>query len=49
VLIDQTLAQFDTIWAAAGTPNAVFQLTFSELLTLTSGKIADVIVAPDAA
>jgi prolyl-tRNA editing enzyme YbaK/EbsC (Cys-tRNA(Pro) deacylase) len=49
VLIDQTLAQFDTIWAAAGTPNAVFQLTFSELLTLTSGKIADVIVTPDAA
>ena len=49
VLIDQTLAQFDTSWAAAGTPNAVFQLTFSELLTLTSGKIADVIVTPDAA
>lgn len=49
VLIDRTLAQFDTIWAAAGTPNAVFQLTFDQLLTLTGGEVADVIVTPDEA
>lgn len=49
VLIDRTLAQFDTIWAAAGTPNAVFQLRFDDLLKLTGGKVADVIVTPDGA
>lgn len=49
VLIDRTLSQFETIWAAAGTPNAVFQLTFDQLRTLTGGEVADVIVTPDEA
>lgn len=41
-LIDQDLARFDRIWAAAGTPNAVFALTYAELVALTSGTIADI-------
>ncbi|RBP12287.1 prolyl-tRNA editing enzyme YbaK/EbsC (Cys-tRNA(Pro) deacylase) [Roseiarcus fermentans] len=40
VLIDETLMGFETIWAAAGTPNAVFRLTPAELVALTGGTIA---------
>lgn len=37
--IDETLLQFDRIWAAAGTPNAVFELSPSDLPKLTGGRI----------
>jgi prolyl-tRNA editing enzyme YbaK/EbsC (Cys-tRNA(Pro) deacylase) len=40
--IDQDLQQYDKIWAAAGTPNAVFPLTPVELLAATGGKVAEV-------
>jgi prolyl-tRNA editing enzyme YbaK/EbsC (Cys-tRNA(Pro) deacylase) len=36
-LIDESLDAFATIWAAAGTPNAVFRLTPADLLRLTGG------------
>ncbi len=42
VLIDETLMEFEAIWAAAGTPNAVFRLTPAELLALTGGTLAAV-------
>jgi Cys-tRNA(Pro) deacylase len=42
VLIDQGLMQFDEIWAAAGTPNAVFRLTPADLITLTGGAVAEI-------
>ena len=42
VLIDETLMEFEAIWAAAGTPNAVFRLTPAELLALTGGTRAAV-------
>ena len=38
VLIEESLMQFDEIWAAAGTPNAVFRLTPSDLVELTGGR-----------
>lgn len=38
-IIDQDLMQYDEIWAAAGTPNAVFRLTPQELLLITSGRM----------
>ena len=38
VLIEQSLMRFDEIWAAAGTPNAVFRLTPSDLVELTGGR-----------
>ncbi len=41
-LIDADLLAFDAIWAAAGTPNAVFRLRPSELLAITGGLVADV-------
>jgi prolyl-tRNA editing enzyme YbaK/EbsC (Cys-tRNA(Pro) deacylase) len=38
-LIDEDLMQYDEIWAAAGTPNAVFKLTPKILVELTKGSI----------
>ncbi|MGH9068271.1 MAG: YbaK/EbsC family protein, partial [Acidimicrobiales bacterium] len=38
VLVDQTLAGFDVVWAAAGTPHAVFPTSFSEIVHLTGGR-----------
>ena len=33
---------FGEIWAAAGTPNAVFRLTPADLVALTGGTVAAV-------
>ena len=41
-LIDEDLLAFEVIWAAAGTPNAVFRLSPSDLSDLTGGRIGDV-------
>ena len=41
-LIDRELLRFDTLWAAAGHPHGVFQLTPVELQTLTGARLADV-------
>ena len=40
--IDEDLLQYDTLWAAAGTPNAVFKLTPDDLVRLTGGRVARV-------
>ncbi len=41
-LIDQDLMKYDVIWAAAGTPRAVFQLTGDALLRMTGGEVLQV-------
>ena len=41
-LIDTELFRFDVIWAAAGHPHAVFQLTPDDLIRLTGAPVADV-------
>jgi prolyl-tRNA editing enzyme YbaK/EbsC (Cys-tRNA(Pro) deacylase) len=41
-LIDRDLTVFDTVWCAAGTPNAVFEVTPSDLLDMTGGAVADI-------
>jgi prolyl-tRNA editing enzyme YbaK/EbsC (Cys-tRNA(Pro) deacylase) len=38
-LIDSDLLKFDVIWAAAGTPHAVFRLTPTQLTQITNGKV----------
>lgn len=40
--LDEDLMQYDTIWAAAGTPNAIFELTPSQLQDMTGGTVAQV-------
>jgi prolyl-tRNA editing enzyme YbaK/EbsC (Cys-tRNA(Pro) deacylase) len=42
VLIDEALMAHEEIWAAAGTPNAVFHLTPAELVELTGGRIGSI-------
>ena len=42
ILIDQDLFQYTEIWAAAGTPNAVFRLTPQELALMTHGKVVKI-------
>lgn len=39
IFIDEDLMKFDKLWAAAGTPNAVFSLHAHDLEKLTNGKI----------
>ncbi len=41
-VIDRDLLAFQEIWAAAGTPNAVFRLTPQDLVALTGGQLAEV-------
>jgi prolyl-tRNA editing enzyme YbaK/EbsC (Cys-tRNA(Pro) deacylase) len=42
VLVDRHLATYDVLWAAAGTPHAVFSTSYPELVRLTGGTSADV-------
>jgi prolyl-tRNA editing enzyme YbaK/EbsC (Cys-tRNA(Pro) deacylase) len=40
--IDEDLLRHETIWAAAGTPNALFQLRPADLVTMTGGRVVKV-------
>jgi len=40
--IDEDLLQYDEIWAAAGHPKAIFQLTPNELLEMTKGTVVNI-------
>lgn len=42
VLLDRDLFQYEEIWAAAGTPHAVFRTTPEELERVTGGTVLDV-------
>ena len=42
ILVDQDLFKYEEIWAAAGTPFAVFKLTPAQLVEMTSATVADV-------
>lgn len=44
ILIDQSLLRFDDIWAAAGHPHAMFQLSPQQLQSLTGAPVADLAV-----
>jgi prolyl-tRNA editing enzyme YbaK/EbsC (Cys-tRNA(Pro) deacylase) len=41
-LIDQDLLRYQEIWAAGGTPNALFRLRAADLVTMTGGRVAAV-------
>jgi len=41
-LIDEDLAAFETVWAAAGSPTHVFRTSADELVRLTGGRLASV-------
>jgi len=41
-IIDEDLLTYEIIWAAAGTPNAVFRLSPQDLITITCGITAHI-------
>jgi prolyl-tRNA editing enzyme YbaK/EbsC (Cys-tRNA(Pro) deacylase) len=47
-LIDADLLELDSLWAAAGHPHAVFNLTPRQLLDMTGAPVADVALRDEA-
>ena len=45
IVLDETLHRFERVWAAAGTPTAVFDSTPDELAEKLSGQWADLVRA----
>jgi Cys-tRNA(Pro) deacylase len=43
VLIDDTLSQFEVVYAAAGSPNAIFAIAFDQLVQTTQGRVVDIV------
>ncbi len=41
-VVDEQLGRFETVWAAAGTPHAVFPVGFDDLVRLTGGEVRSV-------
>jgi prolyl-tRNA editing enzyme YbaK/EbsC (Cys-tRNA(Pro) deacylase) len=41
-LIDEDLMLYEELWAAAGTPHAVFQLSCPDLMKITQGRISNI-------
>ena len=42
IYVDKNLDNFSSIFAAAGHPNAVFEINFEKLISLTSGEISEI-------
>jgi len=42
IFIDEDLLDYDFLWAAAGTPHAVFQLTPADLVKLSNGNVINI-------
>jgi prolyl-tRNA editing enzyme YbaK/EbsC (Cys-tRNA(Pro) deacylase) len=42
IFIDEDLLKFENLWAAAGTPHAVFNLQSKDLLALMAGKVISI-------
>lgn len=40
-LIDQSLSRYETVWAAAGAPNAVFAIPYPTLVQITAGRVVE--------
>lgn len=41
VFVDRDLLRFERIYAAAGTPNAIFPITPADLVRITGGQVVD--------
>ena len=42
VYIDVSLARYQTVYAAAGSPNAIFPIGFEKLVEITGGQVVDI-------
>ena len=43
IFIDNSLERFTSLFAAAGHPNCVFKISFTDLQKITNGSIKDII------
>ena len=43
IIIDNSLKRFNELFAAAGHPNCVFKINFSDIQKITNGKVEDII------
>jgi prolyl-tRNA editing enzyme YbaK/EbsC (Cys-tRNA(Pro) deacylase) len=43
IFIDKSLERFKDLFAAAGHPNCVFKIDFTDIQKITNGKIEDII------
>jgi prolyl-tRNA editing enzyme YbaK/EbsC (Cys-tRNA(Pro) deacylase) len=48
MLVDEDLLRLDSVWAAAGHPHAVFNLTPAQLLGMTGAPVVDVALRTEA-
>lgn len=46
VIADETLARFDKVWAAAGLPDAVFEIAVGDLVRLSGARRAAIAALP---
>ena len=42
ILIDQSLSRFTNVFAAAGHPNSIFKIEYSQLVQMTKGKVENI-------
>ena len=43
ILIDKSLSRFNSLFAAAGHPNCVFEISFTDLIKITNGSTDEII------
>ena len=43
ILIDKSLNRFNSLFAAAGHPNCVFEISFTDLIKITNGSTDEII------
>ena len=43
ILIDQSLGRFQSVFAAAGHPNSIFKIEYSQLAQMTKGEVKEII------
>ena len=43
ILIDQSLSRFQSVFAAAGHPNSIFKIEYSQLLQMSKGEVKEII------
>jgi prolyl-tRNA editing enzyme YbaK/EbsC (Cys-tRNA(Pro) deacylase) len=46
VIADKTLERFETVWAAAGLPDAVFEIAVADLMRLCNARSAPIAAIP---
>ena len=43
ILIDQSLSRFQNVFAAAGHPNSIFKIEYSQLVQMSKGEVKEII------